>query len=278
MIKTIKMKYGKNIQLYKLLFITKIDGNWQIYPVGNTITNSTTIYNTDKISVNSSTVYSSSSSYKIGLAFVDDVSYFRGGNNGEITITFNEPLRVLQGFYYYQTKSRLSDLRIYDENDNLIYVNDLSSLTFDVSTSTSTISKTYNMFTTEGLEILRAYPVNQLGTIETNDNNRLNDVYSIESIKPEQSVSEGNDIRYALSFDKRDTYKSYKNSQWIDVNNDTLMTDGMTVDEISALTSMEFTKVLNNNHTVDILVGMITNNPNTTPYIKKITTDYLKIV
>ena len=54
------------------------------------------------------------------------------------------------------------------------------------------------------------------------------------------------------------------------VNDDTLMTDGMTVDEISALTSMEFTKVLNNNHTVDILVGMITNNPNTTPYIKKL--------
>ena len=36
--------------------------------------------------------------------------------------------------------------------------------------------------------------------------------------------------------------------------------------------------IVNDNHTVDILVGMITNNPNTTPYIKKITTDYLKIV
>lgn len=276
MIKTIKIEYGKNIQLYKLLFITKIDGNWQIYPAGNTITDSATIYNTDKISVNTSNAYSSS--YKISSAFVDNALYFKGSNAGEITITFNEPLRVLQGFYYYQYNSRLSNLRIYDENDNLIYVNDLSSIILSVSTSSSTITKTYNKFTTEGLEILRSYPVNQLGTIETNDNNRLNNVYSIESIKPEQSISEGNDIRYALSFDGRSSYKSYKNSQWIDVNNDTLMTDGMTVDEISTLTSMEFSEVLNNNHTVDILVGMITNNPNTTPYIKKITTDYLKIV
>ena len=52
----------------------------------------------------------------------------------------------------------------------------------------------------------------------------------------------------------------------------------MTGTELSGLISSNYALALTESKTVDILVGMITENQTSTPNIIKITTDYLEIV
>ena len=187
----------------------------------------------------------------------------------------------MQGFYYYFTKNHPNILEIYDENDVLIYNNDELKLEYNAEnypTDDKVIQSTNYFYATPELELIKTYPINKLGTLETNDISHISNAYSIDQILPEYVEPDGTKIRFALSFDNRNTYKVCNHGTWTEIDKDKIIEDGMTGTELSGLISSNYVLALTENKTVDILVGMITENPNNTPNITKITTDYLEIV
>lgn len=206
--------------------------------------------------------------------FMDGTSKFLSFPNDkpfEMTITFKEPLLAMQSFFYQMYTKNVSSyyinyLEIFDENDNQLFL------------SNEVCQNDFNRIDTPELESTKVYITNQLGTIETTDVCHLENVYSIDVLNPDQNCPEGTDIRYLLSFDNRATYKTYKEGSWITVDKSDILTQGMTREEICALRSSEYVLAMDTTHkTVDILVGLVTTDENTTPCINYIRASYYKI-
>lgn len=265
---------SKSISTYRLQFCTKINGNWDILSPTLIDCTDSKIATFEEFTIESSKAVSAGS---VANPCLFEGEYFRFvyyENTNTITVTFTEPLKVLKGIYYHFVDGYYTSLKIYDENDELIYEDDATNF----SVGTTTITNSNYFYETSGLEVFKTYPVDTVGTVETNDNSHFTDIYQIESITTTQSVPTNTDLRYALSFDGRTTYKSYKSGLWTDVDATTIMTDGMTKDELEALGEVDYSVAITDTGTLDILVGMITTDSTVSPSISNITVDYLKLV
>ena len=287
MIKRVRFKwdYAVTGTIYwgRMQFVTKINGEWAIFSPGNVLGTDNKNAEFDSLTVTSSGAWNVNKKLSSPFLWYTDYTSINGSNmsnGGYIDIIFKEGLQVLQGFYYYFTNNHPNILEIYDENDVLIYNNDELKLEYLSSnaTSPSAIKSTNYFFATPELELMKTYPINKLGTLETNDISHVSNAYSIDQILPEYAEPDGTKIRFALSFDGRNTYKVCNHGSWSEIDKDKIIEDGMTGTELSGLISSNYVLALTESKTVDILVGMITENPNNTPNIIKITTDYLEIV
>ena len=289
MIKRVRFKWDYGVQgtVYwaRMQFVTKIDGKWAIFSPGALLACDSNNAEFNNLLVTSNRTWSSNSSYNLSIPFRWYTNYSKISassitNGGYVDIIFKEGLQVLQGFYYYFTQNHPNILEIYDENDVLIYNNDELKLEYLTSgdTNSDAIKKTNYFYATPELELMKTYPINKLGTLETNDISHVSNAYSIDQILPEYAEPDGTKIRFALSFDGRNTYKVCNHGSWSEIDKDKIIEQGMTGTELGGLISSNYVLALTENKTVDILVGMITEKPNNTPNIIKITTDYLEIV
>ena len=268
----------------RMQFVTKVNGEWGIFDVGNLMGYDEHGAEFENLLVKSQISHNTASADNISLPFRWYIDYCSINNSyvvgKSIEITFKEGIQVLQGFYYYFAKGYPDIIDFYDENDVLIWHKE--GLVFESPssnvTSSGTITKTNYFYATPEFELMKTYPINKLGTLETNDISRISNAYSIDQILPEYAEPDGTKIRFALSFDGRNTYKVCNHGSWSEIDKDKIIEDGMTGTELSGLISSNYALALTENKTVDILVGMITENPNSTPNIIKITTDYLEIV
>lgn len=285
MIKKIVFSFPTKIiaNIYKIKFCTKIDGEWGIYDTGALTGAVQTINATDfeniYVETTKKAVNGNVLEYVFSSSKTADNNYSQFSPTiGEITVTFKEPIRSLLGIYY-SALSNFTDyvqIRVYDENDTLIY----EDLTPELTANTSP-SQELRLYETVGLEVMKVYPTNTVGTIETNDNTQISNIYQIESIVPTQTVPDNTDIRYLLSFDGRNTYKTYKDGSWDDVDiTDTsnIMSLGLTKDEIEKLSTKELNLALTENRTLDILIGMVTQDEYNSPSISEVKVLYLRIV
>lgn len=287
MIKRVRFKWDYNVTdiVYwaRMQFVTRIDGEWAIFSPGNVLGHDKSNAELDNLLVTSNRTWSSSNNLSMPFRWYTNyvsIAANNISNGGYVDIIFKEGLQVLQGFYYYFTKNHPNILEIYDENDVLIYNNDELELEYpDYNPTNAGIIKSTNYFyATPELELMKTYPINTLGTLETNDISRISNAYSVDQILPKYTEPDGTKIRFALSFDGRNTYKVCKHGTWTEIDKDKIIEDGMTGTELGGLISSNYVLALTESKTVDILVGMITENPNNTPNITKITTDYLEIV
>lgn len=268
---------GDSITLYRLQFYTKIDGEWKMYDIGKYIgTIGTNTIEFEKITVEL-TNYTDAEIHNLQYPFLySSRSFTLRIGTGPLVVTFKEGLKVLSGMYhgfYYAIPKSVS---IYDENDALLFKG--SGFTKMVMNGASYATHFYK--TTE-LEVMRVYPTDVIGTIETNDNSHISNIYQIENINLSDITPDNTNIKYLLSFDGRNTYKTYKNNTWstVDVSvNTNIMNDGMTKTEVESLTSNEFNIALTDNKTLDVLIGMNTQNEYSTPSISEIKVLYLRIV
>lgn len=290
MIKRVRFKWDyktkSTVYWARMQFVTKINGEWAIFSPGGALGYDAYNAEFDNLTVTSNVAWTLDSNFNLSNPFrwftnYVDISSNKISNGGYVDIIFKEGLQVLQGFYYYFTKDHPNILEIYDENDVLIYNNDDLKLEYIQSsdgTYQNVIKTTNYFYATPELELMKTYPINKLGTLETNDISHVSNAYSIDQILPEYTEPDGTKIRFALSFDGRNTYKVCNHGSWTEIDKDKIIEDGMTGTELSGLISSNYVLALTESKTVDILVGMITENPNSTPNIIKITTDYLEIV
>ena len=282
MIKRIHFVYpnGSDVytRLYRLQFVErKEDGEWGIYEVGRSLTNTRESCTFDYLSCNHL-----ESSPPMGNAFLFNGGYGEtyafGPNNVDspaYRIEFTNPITELKGFYYYWDFPP-TEMYVFDENDNLLYEEKnlgLANCTGDV------LSSNY-YYDTPSLRITKSYKTDIVGTVETNNVSHISNVYSINQITPTQIESDGTSIRYLLSFDNRVTYKAYNtdNSNWEVIDKSEIMTKGMTGTVLEGLTSNEYTLALTNNKTIDVMFGMVTTNYRVSPSVSKILVNYLEIV
>ena len=268
----------------RMQFVTKVDGEWGIFDVGGLLGSDKYSAEFKNLLVESSADIGGSSGNKLTFPFQWFTDYCNitstKATGLNIEITFKEGIQVLQGFYYYFGQSYPDTIDFYDENDVLIWHKE--GLVFECPSKSPSdagiITSTNYFYATPELELMKTYPINKLGTLETNDISHISNAYSIDQILPEYAEPDGTKIRFALSFDDRNTYKVCNHGSWSEIDKDKIIEDGMTGTELSGLISSNYVLALTENKTVDILVGMITENPNSTPNIIKITTDYLEIV
>ena len=189
-----------------------------------------------------------------------------------ITITFKESIPAIRNVIYklYGVNDiyGITKFEAYDDNDNLLLED----------TTTWLKDGAENALPTPALETTSLYIVNSVGTIETTDVCHITNIYSLDSITPTQNTPDGTDIKYLLSFDNRQTYKTYSASGWKNVDVKDIMTKGMSIDEVKAISVNEYAQVLDSTHrTLDILVGLITTNETKTPMVNSIQVSYYKI-
>ena len=270
-------KTKSSYKLYRMQFSTKIDGEWQIFDIGKSLSYNVRAATFDNLIVECSRA--TTSNIVVRDVFIQGANAnFAGGSIGDtITITFTQGIRVLEGIYYAANSTFCNNVKIniYDENDRIIYTDDSPKLV-----SGTSYANLY-LYKTPGLEVMKVYPINTIGTIETNSNSQISNIYQIEGIVVDQNTPEDTDIKYVLSFDGRNTYKTYKDGSWIDVDiSDTtnIINQGLSKSEIEAITVTEFDNALTANKTLDILSAMVTQNEYVTPSISKIKVLYLRIV
>ena len=289
MIKRVRFRWDYEVEstVYwaRMQFVTKINGEWAIFSPGTLLGFDSKNAEFDNLTVTSNKEWSQSTYYNLSNPFrwftnTVNISATSISNGGYVDIIFKEGFQVLQGFYYYFTNNHPNILEIYDENDVLIWYKEGLELEYLTSneTNTSVIQSTNYFYATPELELIKTYPINKLGTLETNDISHISNAYSIDQILPEYAEPDGTKIRFALSFDGRNTYKVCNHGSWTEIDKDKIIEQGMTGTELSGLISKDYVLALTESKTVDILVGMITENPNSTPNITKIITDYLEIV
>ena len=273
---------SSDFRINRLGYTIPIDGVWtDKWIVGTNVTTSnTTTYVCDEFTATSSP----ETSYSNGLSKLftnshDYVNYETPSREFTITIIFNQPIPAMKNIIhcYYTPNPNVSyvkGIKVYDQTDALIFSDDTKW------TSRPNNTTEFNYLATPDLETTKVYPTNKLGTVETTDACHITDVYSIDVINPTDIVSDNTDIRYLLSFDGRQTYKTYDTTSgsWITVNTTDIMTQGLTSSELLALRSSEYLLAVDTNYrTLDILVGLITTDEIRTPCIKSIKVSYYKI-
>lgn len=82
-----------------------------------------------------------------------------------------------------------------------------------------------------------------------------------------------NSQRYLLSFDDKNTWKTYKNGQWMTVSLDDIYTLGMTKDELQSLRELEFSKVFVR-HKLDFAIAFSNQHNREYPVIRKLTFNF----
>lgn len=247
----------KIITIDSLSLIVYQNGKWdKLYP-GNTIKSDHNVYETDILNITRSSEHNSEYVYWFLSTKGSSIS-----KDESLTIEFKTPIKVLKSITCNLTSNYAASATIYDENDNNIFK--IKYLTAANLTPT--------------LEKIKVYPTNTVGTIVTNDTSHISDVYSISQVTTDETTEDAiTDIKYAVSFDGRKTYKAYRNSAWSALLLSNIMTNGMSKTELEALTDSEYDPQLTSDRTFDIVAGMTTNNSEKTPSIKSIIVDYLKI-
>ena len=273
-------KSSFNCYWARMQFVTKVDGKWGIFNVGRLLGSDNYNAEFENLLVKSNAIIGNGITFPFQW-FTNYCNISASNLAGKsIEITFKKGIQVLQGFYYYFGKGGPDTIDFYDENDVLIWHKE--GIVFErpskSPSDTSIIASSNYFYATPELELMKTYPINTLGTLETNDISHISNVYSIDQILPEYVEPDGTKIRFALSFDNRNTYKVCNHGSWTEIDKDKIIEQGMTGTELGGLISSNYVLALTESKTVDILVGMITVNQYSTPNITKITTDYLEIV
>ena len=276
---------SKNFKFYNIGYTIPVNGVWtDTWLTGsNVTTNTSTTYICDEFTATvSPSATAGGSGNGLNALFSSNTNYLRFYEPYApfvITITFNQPIPAIKNIVYsYYTASYnsyyINGIKIYDQNDALVFSDD----TTWTSSTSSTIDTCY--LATPDLETTKVYPTNKVGTVETTDVCHITDIYSIDVINPTQSIITNTDVRYLLSFDGRQTYKSYDTTTggWITVDTTNIMTQGMDYDTLYALRSSEYLLVVDTNYrTLDIMVGLITTDETMSPCINSIRVSYYKI-
>ena len=113
------------------------------------------------------------------------------------------------------------------------------------------------------------YYNNSTGVIKTNTN-QIQNIYKIEKIRIVANELENTKIRVALSTDSKNTYLKFNGTNWDNIQENDIINNGNTINEINNLTYQSFSSLDLTNKTLDFIICMETSDATVTPNIKKI--------
>ena len=113
------------------------------------------------------------------------------------------------------------------------------------------------------------YYNDSIGVIKTNTN-QLQNINKIEKIKIVANELENTKVRIALSVNSKSTYLKFNGTNWDTIQENDIINNGNTINEINNLTYQDFSCLDLTNKTLDFIVCMETSDTTVTPNIKKI--------
>ena len=246
----------------RILFYDK-DGN--LFESGDIISNNTSYGETENFKVTFEGVSYSPAFYPIyavlttfykGIGENVDYRYFSSnGSNGLFTIEFKtiQPISKIKICANISSTTRKGFfLDIYDICDN--------------KESYSSYGGTIYEYDLQ----LDVYDVNEIGTTETNISSNIQEIQTAKSLNVDYEMLDDTEIKMALSNDNRDTYKIFNGSNWITIDKNNVVNDGMLPSFVNSLTENNLKSLLDNK-SLDAYCTLKTNNQYVTPKIKSIT-------
>ena len=113
------------------------------------------------------------------------------------------------------------------------------------------------------------YYNDSIGIIKTNTN-QLQNIGKIEKIQITANELEDTKVRITLSTDSKHTYLKFDGTNWDEVQENDIINNGNTINEINNLTYQDFSSLDLTNKTLDFIICMETSNTTITPSIEKI--------
>ena len=117
---------------------------------------------------------------------------------------------------------------------------------------------------------MQIYNVNKIGIVETTIDTNIQEIQTVRSINVDYETPDDTEIRMALSNDNRNTYKIFNGSNWITIDKNNIVNDGMLPSFVNSLTENNLKSLLDNK-SLDAYCTLKTNNQYYTPKIKSIT-------
>ena len=111
---------------------------------------------------------------------------------------------------------------------------------------------------------------NDLISIIKTNANQLQNIGSIEKIQIVANELENTKVRIALSTDSKSTYLKFNGTNWDDIQENDIINNGNTINEINDLTDQDFSSLNLTNKTLDFIICMETSDITVTPNIEKI--------
>ena len=113
------------------------------------------------------------------------------------------------------------------------------------------------------------YHINEVGLIKTYTN-QIKNVNNIEKIKIFANELQDTKFRIALSTNSNNTYLKFNDTNWDTIQENNIINNGNTIDEINSLTYQDFSYLDLTNKTLDFVIYMETLDSSVTPNIEKI--------
>ena len=89
------------------------------------------------------------------------------------------------------------------------------------------------------------YDINEVGIVETTIDTNIQEIQTVRSINVDYETPDETEIRMALSNDDRITYKIFNGSNWIIIDKNNVVNDGMLPSFVNSLTENDLQSFLN---------------------------------
>ena len=258
----------------RYLFYNK-DGN--LIESGNIITDTLTYAESENFIMEAYSVWENSTTFKVSNAFRTDISkeiiatpFVFGSFQDKIDnskqflkLKFKTPQYISKilcnpaAVDYSRAGTNTSNCDIHMKFNN----QDIKKITI--------YANTHNQLTTlENFNDINYYD-KLTGVIKTNTN-QLKNISKIEKIKIIANELENTKVKIALSVDSKSTYLKFNGTNWDTIQENDIINNGNTINEINNLTYQDFSCLDLTNKTLDFIVCMETSDATVTPNIKKI--------
>ena len=258
----------------RYLFYNK-DGN--LIEFGNIITDTLTYAESENFIMEAYSVWGNSTTFKVSNAFRTDISkeiiatpFVFGSFQDKIDnskqflkLKFKTPQYISKilcnpaAVDYSRAGTNTSNCDIHMKFNN----QDIKKITI--------YANTHNQLTTlENFNDINYYD-KLTGVIKTNTN-QLKNISKIEKIKIIANELENTKVKIALSVDSKSTYLKFNGTNWDTIQENDIINNGNTINEINNLTYQDFSCLDLTNKTLDFIVCMETSDTTVTPNIKKI--------
>ena len=135
---------------------------------------------------------------------------------------------------------------------------------FDIETDTQ-----FNIIQTlENFNDMLYYD-NSIGIVKTKTN-QIQNIGNIEKIQIVANELENTKVRIVLSTDSKNTYLKFNGTNWDEIQENDVINNGNTINEINNLTYQSFSSLDLTNKTLDFIICMETSDATVTPNIEKI--------
>lgn len=243
------------------------DRNGNLIESGDVISKGLQASETENIKVSVNVNAYSSAYYPINLidtSLVQTDKYFltRTKSNVSIEFTFKKIVESISKIEYVP----------YPANNGKV-----KDFTIDVYNESGTITQTYTALTSATCkevksiitnELINYYTIGSYQSVITTDETSIKNINRIVKIEVVHDEPENTTIRYLISTDNRNTWKIYKNGQWIeidDLSDESIINNGMNKDELESIKE-DFPINLN----FDIRAVMISDDIEKVPILKQI--------